>query len=72
MQFTINDPLIEKAFPTFAEAKEHFQTENIIPVLTVDEYKRTNKDYKGIVNGKPYVLYLSTYGTTYGPCFVIQ
>ncbi|MGG3920401.1 hypothetical protein ABEV41_00375 [Geobacillus thermodenitrificans] len=73
MKFTkLNENgLITKYFDTYQEAKEYFGS-GVIPVLSIAEWTQTHKDYKGYVDGKPYILYLTDKGTTYGECVIVN
>lgn len=65
-----NGILCNKFFDTYREAKEHFK-EGVQPVLSLQEWSKTSKDYKGIVDGQTFLLYLTDKGTTYGQCNVV-
>jgi hypothetical protein len=73
MKFTkLNENgLITKYFDTYQEAKEFFGS-GVIPVLSIEEWINTHKDYKGYKDGKPYILYLTDKGTTYGECVIVN
>jgi hypothetical protein len=72
MKFTkLNENgLITKYFDTYQDAKEYFGS-GVIPVLSIEEWDKMPKDYKGYENGVPHVLYLTDKGTTYGKCAIV-
>lgn len=73
MKFTklTENGLIAKYFDTYQEAKEYYGSD-VIPVVSIKEWINTHKDYKGCVDGKPYILYLTDKGTTYGECVIVN
>jgi len=72
MKFTkLNETgVITKYFNTYQEAKEHFGND-IIPVVSLKEWRKTPENYKGYKDGKPHILYLTDKGTTYGECAIV-
>lgn len=74
MKFTLPNEhgvLSNKIFDTYIEAKDYFKIDQIVPVVGLEEWGRMSKDYKGFKDGKPYCLYLTDKGTTYGEVFVV-
>ena len=63
--------VITKCFNTHNEAVEFFGSD-VVPVLSLEEWRRTPRDYKGYENGVPHVLYCTNKGTTYGKCVIVN
>jgi hypothetical protein len=43
------------------------------PILTKAEYNKKSKDYRGTVDGKPYLVYMDENGATvYGPVIIAE
>ena len=63
--------VITKCFDTYMEAVEFFGS-GVIPVVSLVEWAKIPKAYKGYKNGAPYVLYLTDKGTTYGKCVIVH
>ncbi|MGG3987475.1 hypothetical protein [Bacillus smithii] len=62
--------LCNKFFDTYTEAKKHYKS-GIIAVVGLEEWGKLPNGYKGFVNGKPHVLYMTDQGTTYGECNIV-
>jgi hypothetical protein len=75
MKFTKPDEngiLCNKMLDTHSEAVRYFGSdENIIPAVGINEWNKKPNDYKGSKDGKPYLLYLTDKGTTYGECAIV-
>ena len=63
--------VITKCFDTHQEAIKFFGS-GVIPVVSLHEWAKMPKDYKGYKNGVPHVLYLTDKGTTYGKCVIVN
>lgn len=64
-----------KAMEQTPDRNKYVESFAVMPIMTMEEYGKEPKDYKGCMYGRPCVLYLesgTTGATVYGPVYLIE